>query len=110
MALFKVFDLNLSNLNKEVQVDGYPPTSYMALIKVYELLDHTMRSTDGSTSSSYMALYKVFVLYLNHEVQVDGYPPTSYMTLIKVYELLNHTMRFKRMVLPPPLTWPYSRF
>ena len=60
-----------------------------------------------------MTLFKVFDLYLsylNNEVLKEGYPPTSYMALTKVYELLDHTMRFKRMILSPPLTWPYSRF
>ena len=63
MTLFKVFDLYLSYLNNEVLKEGYPPTSYMTLIKVYELLDHTMRSTDGSTSYLLHGLIQGFDLY-----------------------------------------------
>ena len=42
--------------------DGYPPTSYLTLFKVFDL----------------------YLSYLNIEVLKDGYPPTSYMALIKV--------------------------
>ena len=37
--------------------DGYPPTSYMALFKVFVL----------------------YLSYLNFEVLKEGYPPTSYL-------------------------------
>ena len=40
--------------------DGYPPTSYLTLFKVFDLS------------------------YLNIEVLKEGYPPTSYMALINV--------------------------
>ena len=59
MTLFKVFDLYLSYLNNEVLKEGYPPTSYMALIKVYESYNEVQ--TDDSISSSYMALFKVLI-------------------------------------------------
>jgi len=42
--------------------DGYPPTSYLTLFKVFDL----------------------YLSYLNIEVLKEGYPPTSYMALIKV--------------------------
>ena len=45
--------------------DGYPPTSYLTLFKVFDL----------------------YLSYLNIEVLKEGYPPTSCLTLFKVFEL-----------------------
>ena len=59
MTFFKV-----SWTINEVQKDGYPPTSYMTLCKVFDL----------------------YLSYLNNEVLKEGYPPTSYLTLFHVLE------------------------
>ena len=44
--------------------DGYLPTSYLTLFKVFDL----------------------YLSYLNIEVLKEGYPPTSYLTLFHVLE------------------------